>query len=189
MHVNDTYFIVAHFHYVMVGSVLFAFLGGLYHWWPKMFGRMSNELWGNVGAIAAVRRVQPDVLHPVRHGRQGNAAALRDVSGSSSRRYHVVSTIGAYVMAVGLFIRCVQPAAQPAAAAEGAGEPVGREHARVALPLAAAARQLPGRAGRRRPVRHEELDLGRADAAVGARRGTSPHRRRHGTDEASSLRA
>jgi cytochrome c oxidase subunit I len=40
---NDTYFIVAHFHYVMFGGSIFALVAGAYYWWPKMFGRMLNE--------------------------------------------------------------------------------------------------------------------------------------------------
>ena len=43
IHLHDTYFVVAHFHYVMVGSMLTAFLGGMYYWWPKMFGKMYCE--------------------------------------------------------------------------------------------------------------------------------------------------
>ena len=43
VHLHDTYFIVAHFHYVMMGGTVIAFLGGLHYWWPKMFGRMYNE--------------------------------------------------------------------------------------------------------------------------------------------------
>jgi cytochrome c oxidase subunit I len=43
-HVHDTYFIVAHFHYVMVGGMLMAYLGGIHFWWPKMFGRMYPEM-------------------------------------------------------------------------------------------------------------------------------------------------
>ena len=46
---HDTYFIVAHFHYVMVGSTMFAFLGGMYHWWPKIWGKMYNEAVGLIG--------------------------------------------------------------------------------------------------------------------------------------------
>lgn len=46
IHLHDTYFIVAHFHYVMVGGTVMALLGGLYYWWPKMFGRMYNRFWG-----------------------------------------------------------------------------------------------------------------------------------------------
>jgi cytochrome c oxidase subunit 1 len=51
VHVHDTYFVVAHFHYVMVGSTITAFLGGLHFWWPKIFGRMYSEFWGRLSAI------------------------------------------------------------------------------------------------------------------------------------------
>jgi cytochrome c oxidase subunit I len=43
IHVHDTYFVVAHFHYVMVGGTVMAFIAGLHHWWPKMFGKMYSE--------------------------------------------------------------------------------------------------------------------------------------------------
>ena len=45
---HDTYFIVAHFHYVLFGSTLFGVFGGIHFWFPKMFGRMMNETWGKV---------------------------------------------------------------------------------------------------------------------------------------------
>ena len=48
VHFHDTYFIVAHFHYVMVGGTLMAIMGGLYYWIPKMFGRMCNEFWARL---------------------------------------------------------------------------------------------------------------------------------------------
>ena len=51
IHLHDTYFVVAHFHYVMVGGTLFSFLGGLHHWWSKMFGRKYNETLGRIGAV------------------------------------------------------------------------------------------------------------------------------------------
>ena len=44
--VHDTYFVVAHFHYVVMGGVVFAIFGGLYYWWPKMFGRLLGERLG-----------------------------------------------------------------------------------------------------------------------------------------------
>jgi cytochrome c oxidase subunit 1 len=44
VHVHDTYFVVAHFHYIMVGGTLLAYLGGLHYWWPKISGRMYNEI-------------------------------------------------------------------------------------------------------------------------------------------------
>ena len=51
VHLHDTYFVVAHFHYVMFGGTVIAFVGGLHLWWPKMFGRMYNEALGRLGAI------------------------------------------------------------------------------------------------------------------------------------------
>ena len=50
IHVTDTYFIVAHFHYVMVGGTIMAYLGGLHFWWPKITGRLYPEWWARVSA-------------------------------------------------------------------------------------------------------------------------------------------
>jgi cytochrome c oxidase subunit I len=50
VHVHDTYFIVAHFHYIMVGGTIMGYLGGLHYWWPKISGRMYNELLARIGA-------------------------------------------------------------------------------------------------------------------------------------------
>ena len=51
VHLHDTYFVVSHFHYVMVGGMVMAYLSGLHFWWPKMTGRIYNEAWGITGAI------------------------------------------------------------------------------------------------------------------------------------------
>ncbi|MFV0444555.1 MAG: cbb3-type cytochrome c oxidase subunit I [Planctomycetaceae bacterium] len=48
IYIHDTYFIVAHFHYVLFGATLFGVFGGIFFWFPKMFGRMMNEFWGQV---------------------------------------------------------------------------------------------------------------------------------------------
>jgi len=48
---HDTYFVVAHFHFVMVGAVLTAFLAGLHYWWPKMTGRMYNETLARIAVV------------------------------------------------------------------------------------------------------------------------------------------
>jgi cytochrome c oxidase subunit 1 len=51
LHLQDTYFVVAHFHYVMVGGQVTAYLGALHFWWPKMTGRMYPEAWGRAAAV------------------------------------------------------------------------------------------------------------------------------------------
>ncbi len=50
VHVHDTYFVVAHFHYIMVGGAVMGYLGGVHFWWPKMTGRLYPEWWGRVSA-------------------------------------------------------------------------------------------------------------------------------------------
>jgi cytochrome c oxidase subunit 1 len=51
IHVHDTYFVIAHFHYIMVGGMVMAYLGGIHNWWPKISGRMYPENWGRVSAV------------------------------------------------------------------------------------------------------------------------------------------
>jgi cytochrome c oxidase subunit I len=51
VHVHDTYFVVAHFHYVMVGGAVLGYLGGIHFWWPKMTGRLYPEAWARLSAI------------------------------------------------------------------------------------------------------------------------------------------
>jgi len=51
VHVTDTYFVVAHFHYIMVGGVVMGYLGGIHFWWPKISGRMYPEGWGRLAAL------------------------------------------------------------------------------------------------------------------------------------------
>ena len=80
VHVHDTYFVVAHFHYIMVGGAVMAYLGGIHFWWPKMTGRMYPELWGKLSALTDLRRLQPDVLPAVRPRLPGHAAAVLRVS-------------------------------------------------------------------------------------------------------------
>ena len=51
IHVTDTYFVIAHFHYIMVGGMVMAYLGGMHFWWPKISGRMYPEYWGKLAAL------------------------------------------------------------------------------------------------------------------------------------------
>jgi cytochrome c oxidase subunit 1 len=102
VHVTGTYFIVAHFHYVMVGSVLFAFLAGLYHWWPKMFGRMTNQKIGNIAMIVLLIGFNLTFFVQFIAGAKGMPRRYATYRPEFAT-YHQISTIGAYVMAIGLF--------------------------------------------------------------------------------------
>ena len=51
VHVTDTYFVVAHFHYIMVGGAIMSYLGGMHFWWPKITGRMYPEAWAKIAAV------------------------------------------------------------------------------------------------------------------------------------------
>jgi cytochrome c oxidase subunit I len=51
IHIHDTYFVIAHFHYVMVGGAVMGYLGGMHFWWPKISGRMYPEGWGRLAAL------------------------------------------------------------------------------------------------------------------------------------------
>ncbi|HET6323434.1 MAG TPA: cytochrome c oxidase subunit I [Planctomycetaceae bacterium] len=51
MHVHDTYFVIAHFHFIMVGGMVMAYMGGLHFWWPKMTGRMYSQWWSRLAAL------------------------------------------------------------------------------------------------------------------------------------------
>ncbi|MCY2941531.1 MAG: cbb3-type cytochrome c oxidase subunit I [Planctomycetota bacterium] len=50
IHLHDTYFIVAHFHYIMVGGAIMGYMAGIHYWWPKITGKMYSEFWGKLSA-------------------------------------------------------------------------------------------------------------------------------------------
>ena len=76
VHVHDTYFVIAHFHYIMVGGMVMAYLGGLHFWWPKITGRMYPEMLAQVVRHHHFSRVQFDLLPAVHPWLSGHAATL-----------------------------------------------------------------------------------------------------------------
>ncbi|HUJ14007.1 MAG TPA: cbb3-type cytochrome c oxidase subunit I, partial [Thermoanaerobaculia bacterium] len=51
VHVHDTYFVIAHFHFIMVGGSVMAYLGAIHYWWPKISGKLYPEMWGRISAV------------------------------------------------------------------------------------------------------------------------------------------
>jgi cytochrome c oxidase subunit 1 len=103
VHLHDTYFVVAHFHYVMFGGTVIAFLGGLHYWWPKMFGRMYSERWGQIGALLIFIGFNVTFFVQFVMGSQGMPRRYYNYTDQYTG-YHVASTIGSYVLALGLFV-------------------------------------------------------------------------------------
>lgn len=54
IHLHDTYYVIAHFHFVMVGGMVLAYLGALHYWWPKIFGVMYSDFWSRIGSILII---------------------------------------------------------------------------------------------------------------------------------------
>ncbi len=104
VHVHDTYFVVAHFHYVMVGGTVIAFLGGLHYWWPKITGRMYQRGLGPAGGADDLRRLQPDVLPAVHAGHARHAPPLLRLHGAGqepSRDHHLQRAVVAGGLSAG----------------------------------------------------------------------------------------
>lgn len=101
VHFHDSYFVVAHFHYVMMGGTVIALLAGLHHWYPKMFGKMYNEKHAFVGAALVFIGFNLTFFTQFMLGSQGmpRRYATYDVE---FQTYHVLSSIGSFVLGLGL---------------------------------------------------------------------------------------
>jgi cytochrome c oxidase subunit I len=106
VHVTDSYFVVAHFHYIMVGGTVMAYMAGIHYWWPKITGRMYPEWWARLGALLVFVGFNLTFFPQFIVGYVG-----------MPRRYHayapefqvlnVLSTAGATVLAVGYLLPMV----------------------------------------------------------------------------------
>lgn len=103
LHVTDTYFVVAHFHYVMVGATVSAFLGGIHFWWPKITGRMYNEIWGRVAAIILFIGFNLTFFPQFILGYQGMPRRYA-MYAPEFQVLNVLSTAGATIMAIGYLL-------------------------------------------------------------------------------------
>jgi cytochrome c oxidase subunit 1 len=103
VHLHDTYFVVAHFHYVMMGGTVIAFLGGLHYWWPKMFGRMYSEKWGRIAALVVFVGFNLTFFTQFVMGSRGMPRRYYNYP-EQYTAYHQLSTIGSYLMGAGFLI-------------------------------------------------------------------------------------
>ncbi len=102
IHLHDTYFVVAHFHYVMMGSALFAFFGGIHHWWPKMSGKMFNDAWGRIAFWLVMIGFNLTFFPQFVMGSQGMPRRYFDYDDLTIFTVpHLLSSIGSYLMAAG----------------------------------------------------------------------------------------
>jgi cytochrome c oxidase subunit 1 len=105
-HVTDTYFVVAHFHYIMVGGTLMAYLGGMHYWWPKMTGRMYPEGWAKLSALVVFLGFNLTFFPQFILGYLGMPRRYHAYP-EEFQVYHVLSTAGASVLAVGYLIPAI----------------------------------------------------------------------------------
>jgi cytochrome c oxidase subunit 1 len=103
IHLHDTYFIVAHFHYVMMGSTTIAFIAGLHYWWPKMFGRMYSEKWARVGAVLVFVGFNVTFLSQFVLGSRGMPRRYYNYL-DQFQPLHAFSTFGSWILGLGLFV-------------------------------------------------------------------------------------
>ncbi len=104
VHLHDTYFVVAHFHYVMFGGTLIAFIGGMHYWWPKITGKMYSELQGKLALFLIFIGFNMTFFSQFLLGVQGMPRRYANYEGVYTS-LHQFSTIGSYIMAVG-FVFC-----------------------------------------------------------------------------------
>ncbi|MDN4051647.1 cytochrome c oxidase subunit I [Massilia sp. YIM B02763] len=100
VHLSDTYFVVAHFHYIMVGGSVMAYLGGIHFWWPKVTGRMYSEAWGRVAALVIFAGFNLTFFPQYLLGYAGMPRRYHSYP-EEFQLLHVLSSAGAVLLAIG----------------------------------------------------------------------------------------
>ena len=108
IHLTATYFIVAHFHYVMVGGTMLAFLGGLHYWWPKMFGVLYNDTMAKINAIIVFFGFNLTFFPQFILGFLGMPRRYHYYYFAPEfQAYHIMSSAGASFLALGLILPAI----------------------------------------------------------------------------------
>ncbi len=103
LHLHDSYFVVAHFHYVMMGGTVIAFVGGIHHYWPKMFGKMYNETWGIIGCVIVFVGFNVTFFTQFFLGTQGMPRRYANYI-DDFQLLHQISTVGSWLLLLGFVI-------------------------------------------------------------------------------------
>jgi cytochrome c oxidase subunit 1 len=103
VHLHDTYFVVAHFHYIMVGGMVMAFLGGLHFWWPKLTGRRYSERLGRLSAVGIFVGFNLTFFPQFVLGYLGMPRRYHDYP-AELHGLHLTSSIGAVLLALGYLL-------------------------------------------------------------------------------------
>jgi cytochrome c oxidase subunit 1 len=103
VHLHDTYFVVAHFHYVMMGGAITAFMGGLHYWWPKFTGKMYPEIPARIGAVLVFVGLNVTFFPQFILGTRGMPRRYYNYL-EEFQGLHVLSTLGAYVLGLGFML-------------------------------------------------------------------------------------
>ncbi len=103
MHLHDSYFVVAHFHYTMMGGTIIAFVGGIFHWWPKMFGRMYNDRLALTGAVLVFIGFNVTFFTQFFLGTQGMPRRYASYV-DEFQTLHQISTVGSWILLAGFLI-------------------------------------------------------------------------------------
>jgi cytochrome c oxidase subunit 1 len=108
---HDTYFVVAHFHYVMMGGTVIAFIGGLHYWWPKIWGRMYSEKWARVSAALMFFGFNLTFIPQFIMGSQGMPRRYWQYDNMADTElfqfYHILSTVGSWMIGLAFIIMLV----------------------------------------------------------------------------------
>jgi len=103
VHVHDTYFVIAHFHYIMVGGMVSAYLAGIHFWWPKISGRLYPEFWGRLAALLLFFGFNLTFFPQFLLGYLGMPRRYHNYP-PEFQVLHVMSTLGASILAVGYLL-------------------------------------------------------------------------------------
>jgi cytochrome c oxidase subunit 1 len=108
VHVTDTYFVVAHFHYIMVGGAVMGYLGGMHFWWPKISGKLYPEGWARLAALIVFIGFNLTFFPQFLLGYMGMPRRYYDYSHMPEFQIlNVLSTAGATVLGVGYLLPMV----------------------------------------------------------------------------------